>query len=62
MNLATRFLATTVLAAVPVLAAAPAALAHDDGVEARVNVDTDDDGLTIEINVGIGEDEDLIEL
>jgi len=61
LNLAGRILATAALATVPILAAAPAALAHDD-VEAVVNVDSDDDGLTIEINVNLGEDEDLIEL
>ena len=61
MNLAGRILTTAVLATVPIVVAAPAALAHDDDVEAVVNVDTDD-GLTIEINVDLGEDDDLLEL
>ena len=61
MNLAGRILTTAVLATVPIVVAAPAAVAHDD-VEAVVNVDSeDDDGLTIEINVDLGDD-DLIEL
>jgi len=59
MNLAGRILTSAALATVPLVVAAPAALAHDD-VEAVVNVDTDDDGLTIEINVNLGEDEDPI--
>jgi len=62
MNLAGRILTAAALAAVPALAAAPAALAHDD-VEAVANVDTDDDdGLTIEITLDFSEDDDLIEL
>jgi len=61
LNLAGRILTTAVLATVPIVVAAPAAVAHDD-VEAVVNVDSeDDDGLTIEINVDLGDD-DLIEL
>ncbi len=61
MSLAGRILTTAALAAVPALVAAPAALAHGD-VEAAVNVDTDDDGLTIEINLDLCDGGDLIEL
>ena len=61
MNFAGRILTTAALATVPIVVAAPTALAHDD-VEAVVNVDSDDDGLTIEIHVDLGEDEDLLEL
>jgi hypothetical protein len=61
LNLAGRILTTAVLATVPIVVAAPAALAHDD-VEAAVNVDTDDDGLTIEINLDLCDGGDLIEL
>lgn len=60
MNLAGRILTTAALAAAPIVAAAPAALAHDD-VEAVVNVDSDDDGLTIEIILDLGKDEDLLD-
>ena len=61
MNIAGRILTTAALATALPVVTAPAALAHDDDVEAVVNVDTDD-GLTIEIHVDLGEDdEDLLD-
>jgi len=62
LNLGTRLLAAAALATVPIVAAAPAAFAHDD-VAAEANVETDEeDYLDIEFILDLGEDEDLIEL